>query len=72
MSNNITLASINEEYERTLHSDLNDYEKAVKYGELMTTMEYVFNVPILKNEEWERNNKAVISLYRKLSMSRKF
>lgn len=34
-------------------------------------MEKVFNIPLLQDKEYERNNKAVISLYRKISISRK-
>ncbi len=36
----------------------------------MTDMEGYFSIPMLKNEEWERENRKVMALYRKLSRSR--
>ncbi|WP_409276404.1 hypothetical protein V1499_23020 (plasmid) [Neobacillus sp. SCS-31] len=67
-----TLAAINADYERILSSDLNDYNKAIELAALMTEMEGSYQVPMLKNEEWEKANKPVIALYRKISRSRKF
>lgn len=64
------MKEIHEEYERILHSDLTNEEKSRRFAKLMTKMEREFNIPILRNVEWERKNKAVVSLYRKISMSR--
>lgn len=64
------MKEIHEEYERILHSDLSAEEKSRRFAKLMTKMEREFNIPILRNVEWERKNKAVVSLYRKISMSR--
>lgn len=66
------LKYFNNEYEKVLHSNLSDKQKTLKYSKLMTEMEQVYNIPILKNERWESENKAIIAMYRKLSMSRKF
>lgn len=66
-----TLAKINEDYERILHlSSLTNYQKAVKFADLLTEMEGSYKVPMLRNPEWESQNKAVIALYRKISLSR--
>lgn len=67
-----TLKSLNEKYESILHSDLSDNEKSREYANLMTAMEHAFRIPILRCDEWEKKNKAVVALYRKISMSRIF
>ena len=41
-----------------------------RLGELMTEMEGVFKIPMLKNTTWEKENPQVIELYRKVSESR--
>lgn len=64
------MKEIHEEYERILHGDLSAEEKSRRFAKLMTKMEREFDIPILRNVEWERKNKAVVSLYRKISMSR--
>jgi hypothetical protein len=64
------LKKIQEEYEKILHSDMSDDIKAIKYANLMIVMEGVYKVPMLRNVEWEKENKAVIAMYRKLSRSR--
>jgi hypothetical protein len=67
-----TLAEINTDYEQILHSNSTDYRKAVKFADLMTELEGDYKVPMLRNEEWESQNKPVIALYRKISRSRTF
>ena len=64
------LADIQKEYEEILHSDDTNEVKAIKFANLMTVMEGVYKIPMLKNAEWEKENKAVIAMYRKLSRSR--
>lgn len=66
------LSHIQKEYEQILHSDMSNYQKAIKYARLMTDMEGYFNIPMLKNKEFEGENRAVIAMYRKLSRSRSF
>lgn len=39
-------------------------------SELMTDMERVYNIPMLRNEQWERDNGYVISIYREISNMR--
>lgn len=57
-------------YESLINSNKSNNEKSHKISELMTEMEKEFEIPILKNHEWEEENKAVTALYRKMSISR--
>jgi len=45
-------------------------QRESRLGELMTEMEGVFKIPMLKNTTWEKENPEVIELYRKVSESR--
>lgn len=65
-----TLAEFNKQYEAIIHSDLSSNRKAVKLADLMTELERTFKIPMIRNEAWEKENKAVIALYRKISLSR--
>jgi len=68
-----TLSEINADYERILHSpSLTTFQKAVRFADLMTEMEGSYGVPMLNRHEWEKKseNKRVIALYRKISLSR--
>ncbi|MFG6120939.1 hypothetical protein [Thalassobacillus sp. B23F22_16] len=60
------------EYEIIVHSHLNNSQKDRELAQLMSSMEKEFSIPALRNEEWEKKNKKVISLYRKISLSRNF
>ncbi|QJX74728.1 hypothetical protein [Priestia megaterium] len=71
ISGGYKLSDFNEEYEKIMRSSITQYTKDVKLAELMTLIEGVFSVPLLRDEEWERNNKKVIAMYRKISNSRK-
>ena len=71
MMNDKTLNWFNNEYEKILYSDLSDEQKDVEYKSLMSEMEYEFKVPVLRDEQWEKDNRAVIALYRKIAKSRK-
>ena len=69
----MTLAQFNKfnkRYEEIIHADLPNGEKNRRLAALMTEMEREFKIPVLRNEAWEKENKAVIALYRKISMSR--
>ncbi|MCT1905259.1 hypothetical protein [Oceanobacillus sojae] len=65
------LSWFNNEYEKILHCGLFDSQKDRGYVSLMSEMEVEFRIPMLRNEEWEQQNKDVFTLYRKMSMSRK-
>lgn len=69
MSESLNL--LNKEYEHILHSNLSDKQKTKEYAALMADMERIYNIPMLQKKEWEQENKSVIALYRKISMSRK-
>jgi hypothetical protein len=65
------LSELNKEYEDVLHaSTISKHEKSRRFAELMTEMEKDYDIPLLTSNEWEKENKAVIALYRKLSNSR--
>ena len=64
------LSQFNKRYEEIIHADLPNGEKNRRLAALMTEMEREFKIPVLRNEAWEKENKAVIALYRKISMSR--
>lgn len=65
-----TLKEINADYEKVLQSDLSSEEKTKKYVELMNELERAYKIPVLKDQAYERENKKVVALYRKISMSR--
>jgi hypothetical protein len=68
-----SLKQINDEYETIIHrTDLDDEQKDIQLSALMIEMEQIFKIPMLRNKEYEQKNRTVISLYRKISMSRKF
>lgn len=66
----MTLTIFNKRYEDIIHSSLSSEKKNKKLADLMTEMEQVFRIPMLKNNEWESENRSVIALYRKISLSR--
>lgn len=65
------LKKINERYEQIILSNLPQNEKDKRLAVLMSEMEADFNIPMLRNSEWESKNRKVIALYRKIANSRK-
>lgn len=51
--------------------DLEQERKDIQLSALMTKMEREFKIPMLREEQYEKENGDVIALYRKISMSRK-
>lgn len=51
--------------------DLEQERKDIQLSGLMTEMEREFKIPLIRDAEYERENKDVIVLYRKISKSRK-
>lgn len=49
-----------------------DTNKDKKLSDLMTEMEKEYQIPMIRKAEWEKENRKVIALYRKISMSRTF
>jgi hypothetical protein len=68
----VTLSEINKRYEDIMFSNDPQQVKTTKLSSLMTEMERLFSIPMLRNNEWESENRKVIALYRKISKSRVF
>lgn len=50
--------------------DTNKEDKDFRLAKLLTEMEKIFNIPMLKNDDWITNNSEAYRLYRKVSDSR--
>ncbi len=66
----MTLADVNREYESIMRADISPYDRSYRLAKLMTLMEREFRIPALQDAAWEAQNRAVIAMYRKISMSR--
>jgi hypothetical protein len=64
-----SLSEIEELYQQVMRSPAGDARDRA-LSRLMTNMEIEYHISALRNPEWESKNKAVIAMYRKLSMSR--
>lgn len=51
---------------------LTNYKRTMALSSLMTDMERQFNIPLLRDIEWEKHNQEVINLYRMIADSRNF
>ncbi|PGT78175.1 hypothetical protein [Bacillus sp. AFS040349] len=65
-----TLSQINNDYEEIIHGAAKEPYRSRKLADLMDEMEGTYKVPATRNEEWERRNKSIIAMYRKISLSR--
>lgn len=65
----MTIQGFETKYEEIMR-DPSVRQREIRLGELMTEMEGVFKIPMLKNTTWEKENPQVIELYRKVSDSR--
>lgn len=65
----MTIQGFETKYEEIMR-DPSVRQRESRLGELMTEMEGVFRIPMLKNTTWEKENPEVIELYRKVSDSR--
>lgn len=68
----MTLAKYNQQYEDILHANLSRENKNRLLAELMTELEKQYRIPMIRNKAWEQENKSIIALYRKISLSRNF
>ena len=66
----MNLKAFHERYEAILHADIEERKKDYQLAELMSEMEREFRIPSIRNEKWEQENRAIIALYRKISLSR--
>jgi transcription-repair coupling factor (superfamily II helicase) len=64
------LTEINRMCEKIVHSNAAQDGYNIALAKLMTQMEIEFNKSALSNKEFVQNNRAVIVLYRKISMCR--
>ena len=64
-----TLAKIDEEYQEIILL-VKEPMRSHLLMELMTEMEREYHIPIIRTENWEIKNKPVISLYRKIHLSK--
>lgn len=60
----------NQIYENIMFSDESPDEKDRQLARLMSELERQYKIPIIRDPEWEKQNKPVVALYRKVSMSR--
>ena len=65
----IDLKLLNEQYKTIIHSDISRDEKDKAYANLITYIEAHYNMSTLQEAEFESNNRAIIAIYQKLSMS---
>lgn len=65
----MTIQGFETKYEEIMR-DPSVRQRESRLGELMTEMEGVFKIPMLKNTTWEKENPQVIELYQKVSDSR--
>lgn len=68
----MTLSEYYQRYETVLNMPVSLIEKDKMLSALMTELENTFNIPMIKNEGWEKENPEIYSLYFKVSMSRSF
>jgi hypothetical protein len=65
-----TLSQINQAYEEIIQGTVTELYRSRRLADLMDEMEREYKVPMIRNESWESQNKVVIAVYRKISMSR--
>lgn len=65
-----TLRQIKAVYEKVLHAEMNERVKGIKLASLMKEIERDYNMPIRRDEDWEKQNHEVMALYRKISISK--
>lgn len=51
-------------------SKTSEYRETERLSELMTEMERAFQIPLLNDEKYNKNNSEVILLYRRISEAR--
>lgn len=51
-------------------NSMNQDQKDLRLAQLMTAMERKYEIPMLRNEQWERDNPFVIRIYREISNMR--
>lgn len=67
----LTLKLFEERYEKIM-GELSLSRRDIRLGELMEEMEKTFQIPVLKNTDWESLNPGIVDLYQRVSNSRVF
>lgn len=68
----MNLREYKQRYETIMNLSISPTEKDKMLSLLMTELENAFDVPMIKNEGWEKENPEVYALYFKVSASRSF
>lgn len=63
-----SLKEINAAYEEIIRQ--REPMRSRKLADLMGEMERQYKIPMVRSEAWEKENRPVIAMYRKISMSR--
>ncbi|MBB4824982.1 hypothetical protein HNO89_002208 [Sporosarcina luteola] len=63
-----SLADYQSAYEEIIHSD--QPKRDILLAGLMNEMEKQFEIPMIRNEAWIRENPEIAAMYRKLSITR--
>ena len=67
----LTLKLFEERYEKIM-VEPSLPRRDIRLGELMEEMEKTFQIPMLKNTDWESLNLEIVDLYQRVSNSRVF
>ncbi|MFD1674099.1 hypothetical protein [Alicyclobacillus fodiniaquatilis] len=65
----MSLADFHERYELIMRDEPSE-DRDRNLSSLMDEIKAAFGVPLMQDHEWERENKAVIALYRMVANSR--
>lgn len=68
----MTLNEYYQRYETILNMPIGMIEKDKMLSSLMTDLERAFHIPMVKNENWQKEHPDVYALYVKVSESRSF
>lgn len=66
------LSDYRKRFDLILSMKIVDGQKDQMLSGLMTDLERRFNIPMVKNEEWIKENPEIYALYREVSESRSF
>jgi len=64
-----TINDFHRAYEDILRSDKPEEQKGREYAVLMQQIERAYQIPIIRSPKFEIENRKVIALYRKISMT---
>lgn len=59
-------------FKNITESTLSNQVKDTRLASLMTDLEHVYGIPMIRNEQFEQENPCLMQLYRTVSMERSF